>query len=117
VDTLSERISDYTSYFDRVLQNIANMAASEQRATPVFRTFLYFSCLESWAGDAFPQQGNKDRFVRFLHEVAEWRYADRVSVPQLLHCCSKLRTDDRQMLSAIYNYDTSHEDSSSEMTS
>jgi hypothetical protein len=71
VDTLEERIDEYTSYFRVVLENIANMAASGERATPVFRTILYFSCLDAWAGDAFPQQGNKERFVKFIHEIAE----------------------------------------------
>lgn len=71
MDTLEERIEEYTSYFKRVLENIAYMAGSEERATPVFRTILYFSCLDAWAGDAFPRQRNKERFVRFLHEITE----------------------------------------------
>ena len=59
------------------------MATSDERATPVFRTILYFSCLDAWAGDAFPRQRNKERFVKFIHEISEWEHADRVSIPQL----------------------------------
>jgi hypothetical protein len=117
VDTLDKRIDDYRSYFERALENIANMAASEERATPVFQTILYFSCLEVWAGDAFPRQGNKERFVRFIHEITEWEHADRASIPQLLHYRSKLRTDKEiwlQILSEAYNYDPSPEGTSSE---
>ena len=117
MDTLEERIDEYTSYFRVVLENIANMAASEERAAPVFRTILYFSCLDAWAGDAFPQYGNKERFVEFIHRITEWEHADRVSIPQLLHCRSKLRTENElclRMLSKIYDYNFSIEDISSE---
>jgi hypothetical protein len=117
VDTLEERIADYTNYFKDVLENIANMAASEERATPVLRTILYFSCLDAWAGDAFPQQRNNERFVRFLHEITEWEHADRVSIPQLFDHWSKIRTEKKlylQRLSAAFNYGPSPEGTSSE---
>ncbi|MGH6900132.1 MAG: hypothetical protein ACREJ5_26880 [Geminicoccaceae bacterium] len=107
MDSLEERIEYYVSYFKRVLENIANIAASEERATPVFRTILYFSCLEAWAGDAFPRQRNKERFVRFLHEISEWEHADRVSIPQLFDILSRTRIEKEiymQKLSATYNY-------------
>jgi hypothetical protein len=117
VDTLRERIEDYTNYFKGVLKNIANMAASEERATPVFRTILYFSCVDAWAGDAFPRQRNKERFVRFLHEITEWEHADRVSIPQLFEHWSTVRTEKRrylQRLSAAFSYGQSPEATSSE---
>jgi hypothetical protein len=92
------------------------MAASAKRVTPVFRTILYFSCLDAWAGDAFPRQRNKDRFVKFLNEIAEWEHADRVSIPQLYDHWSKIRTEKEiylQKLSLAFNYGALPEDTSS----
>ena len=93
------------------------MAASEERATPVLRTILYFSCLDAWAGDAFPRQRNKERFVKFVHEIAKWEHADRVSVPQLFDHWSKMMAAKKiylQKLSKSFNYDLSSEDAPSE---
>jgi len=113
MDMLEDRIEDYTSYFKSVLEGIASMAAPQERATPVFRTILYFSCLDAWAGDAFPRQRNKDRFVRFLHEIAKWEHADRVCIPQFFEYMSSSQDDNHLILKQIsmdFKYGVLHYD-------
>jgi hypothetical protein len=58
-------------------------------------------------GDAFPRQRNKERFVRFVHEISGWEHADRVSIPQLFDHWFKMRTERNrylQKLSTAFNY-------------
>jgi hypothetical protein len=73
------KIEEYIRYFHQALTAISKIQSIEERSVPALQQILYFCCLDTWAGDAFPGQKNRCRFVRFLDEIVKRDYKDRVS--------------------------------------
>lgn len=88
---LLDSIEQFLGYFAARLEDIARAQIGEK--TNQFRKTLYVSLLDSLARTvSYPQQGNRDRFVSLIKNFADWREAERISVPHLAGLLSKLRS-------------------------
>ncbi|SFV60649.1 hypothetical protein MNB_SV-8-1120 [hydrothermal vent metagenome] len=74
---ITDRLDEFSAYCNNQLESIEQLSAPNHET--LFRKKLYISFLESLAKAAFPAEGVKKRFIKFLDEFTDWK--------EWNHCC------------------------------
>lgn len=70
---ITERIQSFSDYLEKKLESIDNLETDDSQQ---FKQTLYVSFIDSLSSCIYPDDRNKDQFVKFVNNYTDWAYRD-----------------------------------------